>query len=64
MDNVTEFNRLLAQPYLMLPFVTDELRSKIPEALQMPHPEDDSQNQVHFMQDLILKRHLIVKYTP
>ena len=62
-NQVTEFNRLLAQPFLMLPIVTEELKDRIPEALQMTHPEDDSQNQVHFIQDMILKRHLIVKFT-
>lgn len=47
----------------MLPFVTEELRPRIPPALQMPHPEDDSQNQVHYMQDMVLKRHLMVRFT-
>jgi hypothetical protein len=41
-DQIEEFNRLLAQPLLMMPFITEELKAKIPAVLQMPHPDDDS----------------------
>lgn len=37
-----EFNRMLAQPQLMIPFVSEELRERIPPPLLMPHPEDEA----------------------
>jgi len=40
-DSHAEFNRMLAQPLLMCPFLTPELQQKIPPLLHMPSIEDE-----------------------
>lgn len=53
-----EFNRNLAQPLLMLPFITEELQLKINEQLRLPKMEDDSANQVNCIQSFLLLQYL------
>ena len=31
--------------------------------MQMPHPDNDSENYAHFVQDMILKRYLVFRFT-
>ncbi|CDW90017.1 UNKNOWN [Stylonychia lemnae] len=63
-DSNMEFNRLLAQPLLMCPFLTEELQQKIPQQLHMPCIDDETINQNLLIQDFILKRFLLYKFTP
>ena len=48
----------------MCPFLTEELQPKIQKPLQMPHLEDESLNIELFIQDFLVKRFLVHKFTP
>ena len=63
-DSPAEFNRMLAQPLLMCPFLTPELQQKLPPLLHAPCVEDESQNAAQLVQDLLLKRHLLGLFAP
>lgn len=62
LTDLVDVNRVLTQPLLIMPFLTEELMSRLPANLKMLNQEDDGANLDTYVNDLLIKQTLCQLY--
>jgi hypothetical protein len=57
--NATEFSKYISHPVVMLPFITPEIKSKIPDFLVSTSMDDEKGLNMHYLHNFILIRYLL-----